>query len=213
MCLAKRTLALTEGMTHLCRVPGNTSSLSLKFLALLSCCVEGKNCSHRRPWTGLGSTLSLGLEIRDQDPRAQRSCCGHVRYHQYQHRRHSWDMPGLWCCYLWSIIPHLQLWNSKSFEKLEELFCLQVCGKLIRQQPPAPTSKFMWGNLLYLYIPLKTQFKHYVSGKNNTLCASSWPKVNCQSDASVLWAFAFFCVSFYSKILREVLSISNQMVF
>ena len=168
MYLPEWTLALTEGMAHLCQVPGNTSSLSLHSLPCSAAVWKEKNCSRRRSWTGLGSTLSLGLEIRDQDPHAEWSSCGHVRHQQYQRRRHSWDMPGLWRCYLWSIIPHLQLWNSKSFEKLEGLFCLQVCGKLIWQHPPTPN---LCEAICYIYIShLKYNSNIMFQGKKYTMC-------------------------------------------
>jgi len=50
MCLAEWTLALTEGMTHLCQVPGNTSSLSLNSLPCLAAVWKEKTV----PTGGLG---------------------------------------------------------------------------------------------------------------------------------------------------------------
>lgn len=89
MCLAEWTLALTEGMTHLCQVPGNTSSLSLNSLPCLAAVWKEKTV----PTGGLGLDWEVPVpEIRDQAH--THSGAAVVR------RRHSWDMPGLGCCYL-----------------------------------------------------------------------------------------------------------------
>ena len=66
MCLAEWTLALTEGMTHLCQVPGNTSSLSLNSLPCLAAVWKEKTV----PTGGLGLDWEVPPEEQERSPRA-----------------------------------------------------------------------------------------------------------------------------------------------